>query len=111
MNHLLGIPTLELMELWAELVKAYHNCNKYGGNVAEIYAYRFMRYSPQADEHKNEKYIKERNAFAADALKELCVLFSEKYDCKISIDSLTIGRWRSVVEDNWEHRAHVLVNE
>ena len=41
MTMLIRVPPLELATLWGELVEAYHGVNGFGGNTAEIYAYRF----------------------------------------------------------------------
>ena len=38
----------QALGLWGDLVEAYHGVNPYGGDVAELYLYRFMRDCPSA---------------------------------------------------------------
>lgn len=44
-----NISVPQALDVYDELVKAYHGRNGYGGNVAEIYCYRLVPSNPSAD--------------------------------------------------------------
>lgn len=75
---LLEISPLDLMALWGELVEAYHGVNGFGGDTAELYAYRFLSHVSSAE---NEDYFKARHK-----LNALLELFCMAYKCSALVD-------------------------
>ena len=106
------------MRLWGELVEAYYGVNHYGGTVAELYAYRFMPYTPTAHGNHSPAYqrtdiylqaTQEVQRHAASALRELCERFAAEYACEVMIGGkppLVCGRENGPYFWN---RAHVEV--
>jgi hypothetical protein len=107
---LLQVPMLKLLQLWSELEQAYYGDARWGGDTAEIYAYRFLSMNPSRMFYTGE--IKQR-AEAEDALQakaallSLCRLFAKERDALITIDGLAIDEWEKVAV--YDHRAHVKV--
>ncbi len=104
---LLEIGPMELMDLWAKLVEAYHGVNGYGGHTAELYAYRFVAWSPIKP--KNNEWKK-----AAGRLVELLYLFKSKFgpEIGVSIDGCTIADWEYYMQIDYiqfDHRVHVKI--
>jgi len=102
--------------IWDELKDAYRNCNGYGGDTAEIYSYRLEEYSPGVHNRRGDipEMFKEdavRIAVdAANALLEIIVLFREKYECRITINGLTIPQWKKEIKKEiLFHRYHVKI--
>jgi len=113
MNAILSISTLELLKLYSELIEAYHSINTYGGDEAEIYAYRLLPHSPFLNkdmtgpialEEKSKLYKQ-----AAHALHDLCYMFKKQYDCKIRIDNIHYDLWIKKIGNNFQHRVHVKI--
>ncbi len=104
------------MTLWAELNEAWHSINGYGGNTAEIYSYRFQRYSPMAHgsnrtETGDEK-LKSHYRQAASSLVDLVELFCTIYDCNAAIDNMKPNSWKHEIDTGlreYSHRAHVKI--
>lgn len=93
-NALMTVSPFTLVTIWADLVEAYHgvaNC----GEMAEIYAYRLMPYSPRAHAQGDKVLAHEIAVQAANALcaivEEFCSDFH--YNCVAQIDNLTIEQW------------------
>jgi hypothetical protein len=113
---LLTVNTLELMKLWGELCEARLALNGYGGDTAEIYAYRFMAYDPTAHSEAikgdmRELAIEDCNGLAANCLAALCEEFERAYEVTVEIDGESIKDWlmgRKELPYNW--RAHVKVS-
>jgi hypothetical protein len=40
---MINLSMTQALELWDELVACHYSCNNYGGDVAEIYAYRLTK--------------------------------------------------------------------
>lgn len=118
---LLRIPVLELLKLWGDLTEAYHGVNVYGGNEAEIYAYRLTPYSPtvhgpHGEEFRRTNAWKEANAQvvygAALALRELCEIFQHEYNCTTLIDGLLPSTWFEYGDSKeFVYRVHVTVKQ
>ncbi len=108
MSAILTVPTLELLRIWSELEQAYHNEHGYGGDTAEIYAYRLQRRNPireNARDEYREKAEEEAGAEAADVLYDICALFAAERECEIEIDGYALSAWMGPLV----HRAHVRV--
>lgn len=105
---LLEVGTFQLMLLWSELTEAYHGVNGFGGNTAEIYAYRFQAFSPMAHWHKSEKDVEAIERKAARQLYALLMLFLEYHEsARIFVDDRLIGKW--VAEMRFNHRVHIRI--
>lgn len=106
---LINLPIYQIMTLWGELVEAYHGVNHYGGNVAELYAYRFQPNNPAARELLSfEGFKKEAEIEAADSLHNILTLFKKEYDCIIKIDGKAFNSWRKS-RQRFSYRVHVTV--
>ena len=117
-NPLIEVSVIELLKLWGELIEAYHGVNGFGGNVAEIYAYRFQRYSPLAHTQPVYEMGQEElhviNLKAGNSLVALVEEFCNQYECKAMIDKIEPETWcrrlnSGLIEFN--HRAHVNVRK
>ena len=115
-NPLIEVSIIELLRLWGELVEAYHDKNGFGGNVAEIYAYRFQRYSQLAHLQPITKMGEEElhliSIKAGNALIALVEEFCSQYHCKAMIDEIEPDTWcrrlnSGLIEFN--HRVHVTI--
>lgn len=108
---LLNLPSLTLMELWAELTECYHNVNGYAGNTTEIYAYRFQMYSPQGHSNDGKTGSMARAMELAiesnEMLVQLCAMFAERYSCNVLINDYHFDEWPLGYE--FGHRVHVTV--
>lgn len=108
------MPLGEIIAVWTELVEAYHGVNHFGGNVAELYAYRFHGFSPTAHYHRDTETGKEAvtdlNASAKQAMHSLLLAFRKAFPCRIRIDGVTLNEWRSSGHP-FDHRAHVEINK
>lgn len=109
---LLELPAIELMFLWSELVECWHGVNGFGGDTAEIYAYRFYRYSPALDGAKMSDWKErnsERRANACEGLCELVRIFCQRYNCKATIDGDGLELWKVRNLLHFDYRAHVRI--
>jgi hypothetical protein len=72
---LMEIPPMEFALLWGELVEAYHGVNGYGGDTAQLYAYRFAPYAATLSSDA-EPWFKARYKLIA-----LLEVFCQAYNC------------------------------
>jgi len=108
---MMDITMRQALGVWSELESAYNGTNGYGGNTAEIYAYRLQQRDPTAElqNHNNlsEAARKEQAGKAADNLKELIAFFLETHDdCTLTIDG---EHWQEAFRDGFYHRCHVRI--
>ena len=101
----------QALSIWSELWQAYYGKNGYGGDTAEIYAYRLMPYSPSFNmtgetfqESNDELRIN-----AVNSLVALCNQFAKENDCVIEIDKCPLDKWVSLIGREFDHRCHVRV--
>lgn len=92
-----------ILWLWSELEDAWHGCNGFGGDTAEIYVYRFLPYCPTGEPDDEEV------AAALKGALEVMLLFQERRNCRLTIGGRTIGDW--FVATGERHRFHVSVSE
>ena len=108
---LLNLPPLTLMELWGELIECLHGVNGYGGDTAEIYAYRFQMYSPVAHNKINTvagpARLKEIAIESGELLAQLCGMFVVRHECAVLINGTPLDDWPFVYE--FDHRVHVTI--
>jgi hypothetical protein len=102
MTALLRVPPFELARLWGELVEAYHGVNGFGGNTAEIYAYRFRIAGV-----KPLEMTLEQQCLTAQALHDLIELFIEEFPSRVRVNGHPFGEW--VKNEPLNHRAAVMV--
>lgn len=102
------VPLIELMGIWGELVECYHGVNGFGGDTAEIYAYRLCASSPSAannDERRREDAVKAR-----DALVDLCETFEREWSgVRVLIQDRAPQAWAALVGDSFSWRTRVRV--
>lgn len=112
------IRPFELLALWSELDDALNGQNGYGGDVAELYAYRFDVYSPVRHIPPGKPdWEPDAAAERAKRLYDLLRLFASQRNCRISIGGRngarwigrTLGRW--LLSEPFDHRVHVRVRE
>ena len=102
----------QALDLWSELEQAYYDNNGFGGNVAEIYAYRLMPYSPLYVKGSQQGVIWSDEAERVegnvmDSLYELLKMFKDKRGCKIYVDGKLFGKW--IKSQRNLHRWHITV--
>lgn len=110
----------QILDVWGDLVAAYHGVNGYGSDTAEIYAYRMLpdcprrRLSPPGCGGLTDEAHKEAAQAAAQNLYGLLYAFREHYpDCRIypaasrSENGRVLGRW--LLRELLDHRTHVRI--
>lgn len=107
---MINVPLTEILDIWSELNDCYHGKNGYGGDVCEIYAYRFWRDEPLIREFSKENCLrkqteKNRHQNAKTSLLAILSLFREKRRCDIFIDGLPMR----CEQFDFSHRVHVRV--
>ena len=94
----------QALEIWSELEQAYFGKNGYGGDTAEIYAYRVQTRSPLG-EAGNGVAMRERALQAGENLISLIRIFMNMRDCEILVD----GHGPELLRGGFDHRVHVKV--
>ncbi len=99
----------QALDIWSELWQAYYGKNGFGGDTAEIYAYRLMPNIPtldhQGDTFKNSTKI--AYCKAQMSLYNLLDKFERDNDCRIFVDKMALRDW--VETDEFNHRCHVKI--
>ena len=54
-----NLSMVQALEIWSDLESAYYGENSFGGDTAELYAYRFLPFSPRATMGKVPQAVKE----------------------------------------------------
>ena len=91
----------QLLELWSDFEQAYYGDHPYGGDTAEIYAYRLLQYDPtQSRPWRDEQRIQ-----ATNSLRAVLDLFCKKRSCRATIDGVPRTKWKS----RFDHRCHVKI--
>lgn len=118
MSAILTVPTHQLLQLWGELVEAYHGVHGFGGHVAEIYAYRLMPYTPICHSdvllHDSKLFRdaeRDTQMKTGAAFVQLCSYFREVYRCTILLDEQPMLEWwdACVSAGGFAHLVHVTV--
>lgn len=108
MNLPSSVPADVLVSIWSELVEAYHGVNSFGGTVAEIYAYRFMRFDPQVLHPRAvDSAMKAMADEAGESLVAIVRKFSVDWKCRIEMDGLDVNSWHA--RGGYGHRCHIEV--
>jgi hypothetical protein len=98
----------QALSVWSDLEQAYFGKNGFGGDTAEIYAYRLQPYNPSA--HLNETVIgekakREQAVIAGSNLFFLLRTFMKMRDCYIEVD----GEDPETLLHGLVHRCHAKV--
>lgn len=100
----------QLVRLWTELMQCYYNDNRYGGRVAEIYAYTLLPANPLAETGVETELSKRRELElareAGRALLEVCQLFEDENEVLIEVEGDVLPIWNG---RPFNHRVHVRV--
>jgi hypothetical protein len=101
----------QALSVWSELEAAYYGKNRFGGDTAEIYAYRLQPFSPTAVRGNSDSPLvratqQEAATQAATSLLHLLEFFCETKDCKATVDE---GDPRIVLTLPFVHRCHVRI--
>jgi len=105
-----NVSMYQALQIWSELEQAYYSDNKYGGDTAEIYAYRLMPNMPGEQFTKSlmmQQAVIEQQVLAGKDLARLCELFACTRSCQVLIDGLSPYEWSK--GQPFDHRAHVQV--
>lgn len=110
---LTNVSLKQFLDVWVELEKALHGENSFGGDTAEIYAYRLMPHSPSFA-HANPTGMvletkQEIQREAAEALAAIAKEFEQRYSVEILIDEETVDDWVEFHAESFGHRCLVQV--
>jgi hypothetical protein len=100
----------QLLGIWTELVEAMHGVNGYGGDTAEIYAYRLLRFDPRILHEPWVKQMRREQAIEARVSVYLILKrFESQFDRRCEVDGhKSAWEWFQRV-DLFDHRIHVKV--
>lgn len=95
----------QALSLWAEFEDCYNEVNSYGGDTAEIYAYRMrsQQYSGKMPMYSEDE------AQVALSLTNLLRLFCSRRDCKAKVGTTVIEADNSSTIPPFSHRVHVSI--
>jgi len=96
-----------ILNIWYELVTAYHQINGFGGNIAEIYFYHVITKSMELNRISETEYQKKDIEKIHLIFYNIFDFFRKKFDCKLFINEKEFDLW--FLEDNNTHRMHVKV--
>lgn len=106
----------QALDVYDDLIEALHGKHGFGGDVAEIYTFRIMPFSPTYSMHNEGKMWDSDNRMiekrAAEDFHSLCHIFAKKHDASISIDDIELNEWINKIrieEIRFFHRVHVKV--
>lgn len=99
-----GYSTLQALEVWDDLVRAYHQRHPYGTDTAEIYAYRLLPHTPSLAIRPDDLAA---GVSASAALSDLLTLFTDRYTCEAIVDGEWFDRTQGLPAQT--HRWHVRI--
>lgn len=113
----------QALMVWSDLEACLYGKNHYGGNVAEIYAYRLLPedptrvYSMQGGELRKDA-DRDAGKLAARHLMELLEIFCERHECTASIEigdrtfyPITFSNASGVVVPPFTHRVRIAITK
>lgn len=99
----------QALGIWTDLMDCYYG-RGWGGDTAEIYAYRLYGHNPRLTINADCQLKREAQAEAGqEAANNLTILlrhFSEEQDCRIQVDGRTLGNQKV---RPFTHRVHIKV--
>jgi hypothetical protein len=101
----------QALGIWSELEQAYFGQNGFGGDTAEIYAYRLQQYHPGAVLMKEGTVLgdqarQEQADIAGKSLYNLIRKFRDDRECSIEVDG---SDPEILLRKGLVHRCHVKV--
>ncbi len=96
----------QALSVWSDLWQAYYGKHGYGGDTAEIYAYRLMPYMPgieRIDDRKREAFRR-----VAISLRDIVWKFANDNDVLCSIDGESADDWL-IHNPYFDYRCHVKI--
>lgn len=108
----------QALALWSELEDAYAGRSSYGGDTAEIYAYRLKSHDPALamagpkaiDSPIIGDRVRADARNAERALVDLIRVFQERRPCDVEIDGLEPEKWLAG-DGHFLHRCHVKITK
>lgn len=95
----------QVVGIWDELRDAMEGKNGFGGDTAEIYAYRLMPNSPS--QVLTREGNKEDIVRASKSLVEIIDMFRETYGGNFLINGINYRQWQKKYGQTFDHRVHV----
>ncbi len=95
----------QALGIWSDLWQAYYGENGYGGDTAEIYAYRLIGRSPLLTVSNDEELLREIGWEAYKNLQSFLTKFHQEVDCEIKVDDIPLHKWYEPLI----HRCHVQI--
>lgn len=119
--HISTISMTQALDVWSDLMAALYGENKYGGDIAEIYLYRLMTFSPTLASSFEQGVIERdmnnggiRGEWLCEivdnantALHDLLVHFAKQHEAAIEVSGRELGEWLKTAR--FTHRVHVKV--
>lgn len=112
---------VQALSLWTDLEDALRGTHGFGGNVAEIYVYRFMPDQPLVARYMSEPrhrwpdFANESVQRANESFYNLLIHFAAERDAIVQVKKDVGGQWMFVPVGEWlktcgeSHRFHVEV--
>lgn len=99
---------IQALSIWSDLEQCYHGTNKYGGDTAELYAYRFMPNNPTTH---HSPFNAEHYSNAAQSLYAILKHFEQIRECSIMVQmhDKFVPLDESLKSYSFHHRIHVKV--
>lgn len=110
---MLNVTPTQIMGLWEQLMRCIYNDSPYAGTVAEIYLYTVMARDPMIELNRDSTHSFEIFAQANQTLYDLCRLFEQRNDVKLSFYDQSLEHEQSLdvliatPHDPWRHRVHI----
>lgn len=98
----------QALGVWSDLEAAYYGKSGYGGDTAEIYAFRIQPYRPSVELPNTQlgaEAIAEQAMIAGKNLHWLIDKFVDLHDCRIEVD----GQNPAILLGGFDYRCHVKV--
>lgn len=103
-----GVSLDQLLGIWGELVSAYWGQGCYTSHVAELYAYRLLRFDPKILHDAWAKQVRAEQALEARrSLVAIVRRFERAWDCRCMLDGVWVDEWERTAF--YDHRCHVEV--
>jgi hypothetical protein len=108
---MINLPIVELLALWSELEAAYYGENGFGGDTAEIYAYRLQRFHHRPELGDIFKSILDQQKMVAAA--SMCNVIERFIETHPDIDVYVNGeKYKpSLKESPFEWRWHIKISK
>jgi hypothetical protein len=103
------ISPIQAITFWDQLVRAYHGCANYGGDVAEVYLYSMMSHSPVFANNPDSRFAEDVVAQAKQSMRELIAYFESTYPYSQVLEGTDEGTYGAVeLEGTWRYYLKVV---